>query len=265
MNQPEGSTEIIAGDTKRVLSVRQVIVRITLIITVIEAAIMVLLEVVFSVHHTWEETLLDAVLLAAFSIPCIYAWVVQPFVNAHGRLLDEVTHLAYHDPLTRLSNRRLLVEQLDRALAGYRRNPAYGALLLIDLDGFKAINDRHGHEVGDIVLCVTAQRLHAVTRREDLVSRMGGDEFLVLLQRLSSDPASAEYKAVEAAHKLIAAISETMEIGGREMKVGASVGVRLLGPDSTNSESVIRDADQAMYRIKATGRSDVGVFETPAT
>ncbi|AOV17795.1 hypothetical protein BJI67_12710 [Acidihalobacter aeolianus] len=253
------------GDTTRVLSIRQVIVRITLIITAIEAAVMVLLEVMFSGHHAWEETLFDAVLLAAISIPCIYAWVVQPFVAAHNRLLNEVTHLAYHDPLTRLSNRRLLVEQLDRALAAYRRNPAYGALLLIDLDGFKAINDHDGHEVGDLVLCVTAQRLHAVTRGEDLVSRMGGDEFLVLLQRLSADPVSAEHKAVEAAYKLVAAIGETMEIGGRELKVGARVGVRLLGPDSTNSESVIRDADQAMYRIKAKGRSDVGVFETPAT
>ncbi|OBS10233.1 hypothetical protein Thpro_021283 [Acidihalobacter prosperus] len=244
-----------------VLTVRKVILRISLIIVLVEGAIMLALAIVPLRIHSLTETLLDAALLGLISIPLIYLWVVRPFITAHDALLRQVTHLAYHDPLTRLPNRRLLADYLERALAGYRRSPAYGALLLVDLDGFKAINDNHGHEFGDIVLIVTAQRLLSATRREDLVSRLGGDEFVVLLHQLSPDAAIARVRAEEAARKLIRLVSEAIETRGVTVEIGASIGVRLLGPESVGSESAIRDADEAMYRVKAVGGGDVAVHE----
>lgn len=258
---PDERTERDEYSDAGVLSVRQVVLRISLIIMLVEAAIMVMLAVVPLKVHALTETVVDAVLLGLISIPWIYLWVVRPFITAHDHLLRQVTHLAYHDPLTRLPNRRLLADYLERALAGYRRTPAYGALLLIDLDGFKKINDTLGHEFGDIVLIVTAQRLQSMTRREDLVSRLGGDEFVVLLHRLSVEPAQARAKAEEAARKLLKLACEPIETRGQAVVIGVSIGVRMLGPESIGSESAIRDADEAMYRVKAAGGGDVAVHE----
>lgn len=207
------------------------------------------------------ETLVDVGLLALVAIPLIYLWVARPFITAHSRLLEEVTHLAYHDSLTRLPNRRLLAEQLDRTLASCRRRPSYCALLMLDLDNFKKINDKHGHALGDEVLVVTAQRLQKATRGDDLIVRFGGDEFVLLLQHVATDADEARATSAKVAEKLLQAVNEPIEAQGLAVTVGASIGLRILGPESVGSESLIRDVDAAMYRMKAGGGGGVAIHE----
>lgn len=121
---------------------------------------------------THSEAFLDAASLVLLSTPPIYWWVIKPFVDARDEALAQVSHLAHVDPLTQLANRRLLSKHLQRAVAGIVRHRIYGALLLLDLDGFKLINDAHGHDAGDAVLVEIAKRMQSITRSEDIVARL---------------------------------------------------------------------------------------------
>jgi diguanylate cyclase (GGDEF)-like protein len=168
--------------------------------------------------------------------------VIKRITHMEKRL----THAAHFDPLTDLPNRLLFFDRMEQALSLARRNGAGFALLYIDLDGFKPINDTYGHEAGDQVLRAVALRLRNRVRRSDTVARLGGDEFVVLLHGISHLP-SAE----AVADKILADLALPVEIsGGSPIQVGASVGVALYPLHGTDSESLLRTADSAMYETK---------------
>ena len=134
-------------------------------------------------------------------------------------------------------------------------------MLLIDLDGFKLVNDSYGHEAGDAVLVEIAKRLQSIVRSEDIVGRLGGDEFIVLLHRLGGDERLAHDRALRVAETLIKTISKPFYFNGKTLQVGASIGVRLLGFEEQDTETAISEADSAMYRAKEAGRGCAVFFE----
>ena len=204
---------------------------------------------------------LDTALLAVLSAPAIYLWVIRPFVAARDNALAQIGQLANFDPLTQLANRRLLATHLEKAVASIVRHRIYGALLLLDLDRFKPVNDAHGHNAGDAVLVEIARRLQSVTRSEDVVSRLGGDEFLVLIGHLDVDERAARDRASLIANKLINLVNEPIVFHGETLQVGASIGIRLLGFEQLDTETAISEADIAMYRAKQAGRGCAVFFE----
>jgi diguanylate cyclase (GGDEF)-like protein len=190
----------------------------------------------------------------------VLGWVVvlRRRIEQQADLLREseglFRHLALHDALTGLATRLLLQDRLNVALESARRRETGLAVLMIDLDSFKEINDSYGHPVGDEVLRVTANRLLRCVRKEDTVARLGGDEFVVLLPVLAN-PDSAEMIAA----KIVTALAVPIPIEGREVPVSGSVGVCAALADELDSDSLLRNADAALYHAKAKGR---GCFET---
>lgn len=166
----------------------------------------------------------------------------------------ELQHAAFHDLLTELPNRRYLVERCESALAHAERHKESVALLLIDLDHFKPINDRFGHAAGDLMLQVIARRLREHVRLGDTVARLGGDEFAVLI--CGSD---AESQAREIAERLLAELSEPVHYGAERLRVTISIGVALYPRHAKNFTGLYKIADQALYRVKELGRSGARV------
>ncbi|QTN44027.1 diguanylate cyclase [Ectopseudomonas mendocina] len=166
----------------------------------------------------------------------------------------ELQHAAFHDPLTELPNRRYLVERCESALGHAERHKESVALLLIDLDHFKPINDRFGHAAGDLMLQVIAKRLREHVRLGDAVARLGGDEFAVLI--CGSD---AESQAREIAERLLAELSEHVHYGAERLRVTISIGVALYPRHAQNFTGLYKIADHALYRVKELGRSGARV------
>jgi diguanylate cyclase (GGDEF)-like protein len=184
------------------------------------------------------------------------------------QLHSEDNHrLAFFDVLTGLPNRRLLMDRIDKLLASSQRGATFSAVMFVDLDRFKTINDARGHAVGDAVLCKAAARLEQVVRKADTVARIGGDEFVVLLGHLSADLAGASQTAQSVAEKIRTAIGQDVEIEGQLYSCTASIGVTLLPrPGSAGTQSaldLLREADTAMYRAKSGGRNGIAFFEAP--
>ncbi len=177
---------------------------------------------------------------------------------------EEIERLAFYDPLTRLPNRRLLLDRVARELAEARRRGRHGALLFIDLDHFKQVNDAYGHSAGDALLLKAASRLRGQLREVDTLARLGGDEFVVLLPGLAADVTAAAAAARHVADKLRSALSRPFDLGalGGLCHPGASIGVALF-PDGAgeSGETLMRQADTAMYQAKAGGRNAVCFFE----
>lgn len=161
-----------------------------------------------------------------------------------------MTHAAHHDALTGLPNRRLLNDRLAQAMARAQRNERHVALMLIDLDGFKAVNDSFGHGAGDAVLNETARRLAAVVRASDSVARLGGDEFVVLLDNLAEGN-----HAARVAEGVVAALSQPIPWPGASLHVSASVGIALYPGDAENIDELFKRADAAMYEAKRAGKN----------
>jgi diguanylate cyclase (GGDEF)-like protein len=168
--------------------------------------------------------------------------------QAQQRHLAELTRQAYHDALTGLPNRTHLLERAEREVADARATGSRLALLLIDLDGFKRVNDTVGHHAGDALLHAVGRRLEGSLRERDLVARLGGDEFAILLAR---DPDAAAARS--AAERLHARLCEPYDIEGHEVRVGASIGVALFPDDADSMPALMRGADAAMYRAKRAG------------
>jgi diguanylate cyclase (GGDEF)-like protein/PAS domain S-box-containing protein len=167
---------------------------------------------------------------------------------------ERIHYLAYYDGLTGLPNRAMLYKLIDQALVEARRNRLHGALLFVDLNRFKPINDTLGHAVGDNLLQEVAKRLRAAVRSEDVVARLGGDEFIVAL----FDITRREHAAV-VAQKLLTALEPPIRIEGHEFQIGAAIGISVYPRDGFETETLLRMADIAMYRAKQTGH-DCYVF-----
>jgi diguanylate cyclase (GGDEF)-like protein/PAS domain S-box-containing protein len=174
---------------------------------------------------------------------------------------NDIHRLAFYDVLTGLPNRRLLVDRIDTLLAAAQKGTHFGAVLFIDLDRFKTINDARGHAIGDAVLRHAAERLSAAAGPADTVARIGGDEFVVLLPDLGDDFDGATAAALAMADKLRHAITERCEIEGQPYASSASIGVSMLPKTGQTAHDLLREADTAMYRAKLAGRNGIAIFE----
>ena len=203
-----------------------------------------------------------AALISMASALGVSEWVTRLYKRTHSltgsldHLNDRLRHLATHDALTGLPNRPMLIDRLALALSGARAGHGHLAVLYIDLDGFKNINDSLGHSVGDMLLCAVTERLTKLLRYDSL-ARVGGDEFVAVLDRMRK-PDSAE----RIAERMLAAMQEPFLVQGIELRATPSIGVAHFPQDGDDVESLIAHADVAMYAAKQSGRNGYSVYDT---
>lgn len=171
-----------------------------------------------------------------------------------------ITELAYYDPLTNLPNRRLLLDRLNQAKTMAKRNKIYGAIILIDIDKFKNINDTRGHDVGDQVLIEVSKRLRSSLREVDTAARLGGDEFLVLVPELGKDLYQAENSLLTICNKLHLNISKPVSANSVKQVVTCSIGAALFSEKSLQANDLLKEADLALYDAKSAGRNTIRCF-----
>ncbi|NTV95887.1 MAG: EAL domain-containing protein [Thiobacillus sp.] len=174
---------------------------------------------------------------------------------------ETIRNLAFFDSLTQLPNRRLLIDRLHQALAMSARSRRHGALLFIDLDNFKLLNDSHGHDIGDLLLIEVARRLLGCVREGDSVARLGGDEFVVMLEGLDEAPGDAANHAELVAEKIGDALRRPYYLGDIEHHATASVGIALFQDKAMSVDELLKRADLAMYQAKASGRNALRFFD----
>lgn len=168
---------------------------------------------------------------------------------------ETIRGLAYYDPLTRLPNRRLLLDRLQQAMANSARKKLFGGLLFIDLDRFKELNDSRGHEVGDRYLVAVADRLRDCLRAGDTAARLGGDEFILMLPDLGGERSEAFSRLAAVCDKIMRLLERPVEVAGEACRGSASIGALLFHGADCSPETLLSRADKAMYRAKAAGRS----------
>ncbi len=174
---------------------------------------------------------------------------------------EKIRHLAFYDPLTQLPNRRLLLDRLQHAMALSERTGSHGALMFIDLDQFKALNDTLGHDVGDLLLVEVAKRLGESVRASDTAARQGGDEFVVMLEDLSRNVPEAAEQARAVAEKILANLNRPYPLAGHELRNTPSIGVAMFQGQGESVDLLMRQADLAMYQSKAAGRNTLHFFD----
>lgn len=173
----------------------------------------------------------------------------------------EIENLAFYDPLTHLANRRLLVDRLKQALASSARSGQSGALLFLDLDHFKTLNDTLGHAVGDLLLKEVAKRLTASVREGDTVARLGGDEYVVLLEDLSSQVIEAAAQAEVIGEKILTALNQPYQLSSYEYFSTPSIGATLFNGHDLSTDELLKQADIAMYQAKGSGRNALRFYD----
>ncbi len=174
---------------------------------------------------------------------------------------EEIKNLAFYDPLTHLPNRRLLLDRLRQALAASGRSGKEGALLFIDLDNFKTLNDTLGHDIGDLLLQQVAQRLESCVREGDSVARLGGDEFVVMLEDLSGQSLEAAEQTEAVGEKILATLRHPYQLDGNEFRSTSSIGATLFIDHKQPIENLLKQADIAMYQAKKAGRNALRFFD----
>jgi diguanylate cyclase (GGDEF)-like protein/PAS domain S-box-containing protein len=202
--------------------------------------------------------LMSASIMELDGVPCILS-ITRDLTDATAAE-EEIKSLAFYDPLTRLPNRRLLLDRLHQALIASARSRRQQALLFIDLDNFKTLNDTLGHRTGDLLLLEVARRISACIRDADTVARLGGDEFVVMLEDLSETPEEAAAQAQAVGEKILAAIGQPWQLGGRECLSTSSIGITIFGDQQQGSDEILQQADIAMYQAKAAGRNTMRFF-----
>ena len=197
----------------------------------------------------------------AYSGACTSHWVVVGRdIGERRAAADSIHRLAFYDGLTGLANRRLLMARIERLLGHSDARNQLGALLYLNLDNFKNVNDALGHATGDALLTHAAARLSQAVRRGDTVSRIGGDEFVILIEGLGSDPECATRAALEFANQVRARLAAPLNLDGQVCSIAASIGVALT-LHSDSAHDLLREADTAMYQAKSGGRKGVVLFE----
>ena len=195
-------------------------------------------------------------------------------ISARKAIEDRVRQLAFFDALTELPNRRLLTDRLTQILLTHKRSGHYGAVMFLDLDNFKPLNDTYGHAVGDLLLIEVARRLKTCVREVDTVARLGGDEFVVVLSELDTTLESSKTLALNVAEKIRQTLSQVYQLSRStsqqtpgpqhiEHVCTASIGVAVFEPTQTDQDVILRHADQAMYRAKESGRNRVVLDVSP--
>ena len=192
---------------------------------------------------------------------------VTHYVGTHTDITErkaaetEIQQLAFYDPLTQLPNRRLLMDRLAHAVSNNDRHARKGALLFIDLDNFKTLNDTFGHDQGDLLLQQVAQRLTHCVREEDTVARLGGDEFVVMLEGLHEAPGEAADQARTVGEKILLALNKPYQVAGDDFVSTPSMGITLFAGHPDTVEELLKRADVAMYQAKAAGRNTFRFFD----
>jgi diguanylate cyclase (GGDEF)-like protein/PAS domain S-box-containing protein len=187
---------------------------------------------------------------------------VNTDLTERKRTEQHIHDLAYMDQLTGLPNRRFLIEELDHVLARVQRSGHYAALLYLDLDNFKLLNDTMGHDSGDMLLRQTAQRLRCTVRHSDQLARLGGDEFVVVLERLGTGADTAASEAGHVMAKILSTLGQSYQLGTLLFRNTVSIGITLFdGGDGTSIETLLKQADLALYRAKADGRNTGRFFD----
>ncbi|WBL14474.1 sensor domain-containing diguanylate cyclase [Sutcliffiella sp. NC1] len=177
-------------------------------------------------------------------------------ISEQKQLEDKLRHLAYYDNLTNLPNRLLLHNHLKRAKARAKRNNHNLTILFMDLDGFKQVNDTLGHDVGDLLLKEVAYRLENCVREEDLISRIGGDEFIIVLEETDNEDVR------KIAERIVSAISERYDLNGNKTEVTPSIGISVFPEHGEEIEVLLKNADKAMYAAKNNGKAQYVFYET---
>lgn len=228
----------------------KILSKIIVIISAIELLIMAILSSNPQQLEPVAEAILDSLLLSLFSTPLIYFWIIKPYVISCDRSEKQLHHIAHHDHLTELPNRRFLSLFLKKSLSLCKRYDMRGSILFIDLNDFKEINDTYGHDAGDEVLKSTAKQLNSVVRTEDLVSRMGGDEFVVAIHPVYNTEEEILTNARKIANKLQTALKMPIVFNEQQLHIKASIGIRTFSAGDTDSDAILKDADNAMYHAK---------------
>ncbi len=174
---------------------------------------------------------------------------------------EKVQYLAFHDQLTQLPNRVALMDRLEHAHAASNRHGHYGALIFLDLDNFKTLNDTFGHDLGDLLLQQVASRLQSSVRSVDTVARLGGDEFVLLLEELGTDQRQAAIQAETAARKIVDTLAATYDLRGRQYNCSASLGITVFNGRAPGVDELLKQADLAMYGAKQAGRNTLRFFD----
>jgi diguanylate cyclase (GGDEF)-like protein/PAS domain S-box-containing protein len=167
----------------------------------------------------------------------------------------EIHRLAFFDPLTELPNRRLLIDRLQQSILKSRRRHVFGALMFLDLDRFKLLNDTYGHAMGDALLIQVASRLKSCLREQDTVARLGGDEFVIMLENLSDAAEASNRDALMVANKILEALNQPYKLGAMSYSSTPSIGLTLFSGHDDSLDAVLKRADEAMYEAKAAGRN----------
>ncbi len=173
----------------------------------------------------------------------------------------EIEHLAYHDSLTQLPNRRLLLNRLEQALLAAERSHSRGALLYIDLDNFKVLNDTRGHDAGDQLLIEVSERLLTCVRKEDTLARFGGDEFMIMLKDLGMEPQEAAEKIKRVGEKVLQELCQPYKITGQVHHITPSIGITIFVGTQSSVQELLKQADIAMYQAKNEGRNRLRYFD----
>jgi diguanylate cyclase (GGDEF)-like protein/PAS domain S-box-containing protein len=182
-------------------------------------------------------------------------------ITQYKKAEEEIHNLAFYDYLTGLPNRRLLLDRLQQALVASARHNLHGAILFIDLDNFKVLNDTRGHAVGDLLLIEVAKRLSESVRGEDTVSRLGGDEFVVMLESLSAETRQAASQAEFVGEKILDALNQPYILGASEHFSSPSIGISMFRGEVEAVEDILKHADTAMYQAKQSGRNTMRFFD----
>lgn len=182
-------------------------------------------------------------------------------ISASKAASEEIRNLAFFDPLTKLPNRRLLIDRLKQALVSSTRNKNKGALLFLDLDHFKTLNDTLGHDIGDLLLKQTAERLSHCVRGTDTIARIGGDEFVVLLENLGSDDLHIATEVESISNKILSAISRQYQLDLHSYRITASIGSVVFNGQNAGFDELLKQAEIAMYQAKESGRSALCFFD----
>jgi diguanylate cyclase (GGDEF)-like protein len=200
-------------------------------------------------------------ILLASSAGALLVWPTVRRLNGaldlSERLSRDLEFSATHDHLTGLPNLGLGRDRLEQAIASSRRSMTKTAVLFVDLDGFKAVNDSQGHDAGDLVLVEAARRMSEAVRESDTVARIGGDEFIVVLSGLGGTD-----MATQAAERIVASLQRPIHVKGREAVIGSSIGIALFPDDGDDAEALLKCSDTAMYGVKRAGKNGFGYFRS---
>lgn len=191
--------------------------------------------------------------------PDYHIAVIQD-ITAHRRAEEQIHRLAFYDPLTSLPNRRLFLDRLQQAQVHSQRRKTNCAILFIDLDNFKMLNDTKGHDIGDLLLVEVASRLRNSVRSSDTVARLGGDEFVIIVEKLSDDVIRATDQAKVICEKILAALTRPFTLHEFEYHGSSSIGIRLFNDSQSSIDDLLKQADTAMYQAKTAGRNTLCFF-----